>query len=155
METSSQAEQYIATGYHFLSKAETIFSQVVESRKYAIQTGRERARSSRMALDIHDIDLDPTLFTLPLPFPRVSMSPFDSPSSSSPSSPISGSPELPLIDGRISDVEDEQLLRNLRRLIARKVDLKVKGAQDEIETAHLCMRIVKDVVKGLRQNTNL
>jgi hypothetical protein len=60
-----------------------------------------------------------------------------------------------LIDGGFSDVEDDQLLRSLRRLIARKVELKVKGAQDEIEKAHLCMRIVKDVVKGLRQNTSL
>lgn len=60
-----------------------------------------------------------------------------------------------MIDGGFSDVEDEQLLRNLRRLVARKVELKVKGAQDEIEKAHLCMRIVKDVVKGLRQNTSL
>jgi len=109
-----------------------------------------------MALDIQDIDLDPTLFTLPLPFPTVlPTSPFASPCSSSPSSPVSGSPELPSVDGRISGVEDEQLLRNLKRLIARKVDLKVKGAQEEIEKAHLCMRIVKDVVKGLRQNTSL
>ena len=108
-----------------------------------------------MALDIHDIDLDPTLFTLPLPFPSVPTSLFGSPCSSSPSSPISGSPELPLIDGRISDTEDEQLLRNLRRLIARKVDLKVKGAQEEIERANLYMKIVKDVVKGLRRNTSL
>jgi hypothetical protein len=108
-----------------------------------------------MALDIKNIDLDPTLFTLPLPFPRVPTSPLGSPCSSSPSSPISGSPELPSIDGTISDVEDEQLLRNLRRLIARKVDLKVKGAQEEIQKAHLHMRIVKDVVKGLRRNTSL
>lgn len=108
-----------------------------------------------MALDIHDIDLDPTLFTLPLPFPRVPTSPFDSLCSSSPASPISGSPELLSTDGMVSDVEDEQLLRNLRRLIAKKVDLKVKGAQEEIEKAHLCMRIVKDVVKGLRRNTSL
>ena len=108
-----------------------------------------------MALDIQDIDLDPTLFTLPLPFPTVPTSPFTSPCSSSPSSPISGSPELLPVDGRISGVEDEQLLKNLKRLIARKVDLKVKGAQDEIEKADLWARIVKDVVKGLRQNTNL
>ena len=108
-----------------------------------------------MVLDIQDIDLDPTLFTLPLPFPSVPTSPFGSPCSSSPSSPISGSPELPTVDGRISDVEDEQLLKNLKRLIARKVDLKVKGAQEEIERANLWVRIVKDVVKGLRQNTSL
>jgi hypothetical protein len=108
-----------------------------------------------MALDIHDIDLDPTLFTLPLPFPRIPTSPFGSPCSSSSSSPTSGSPELPSIDGKISNAEDEQLLRSLRRLIAKKVDLKVKGAQEEIEKAHVCMRIVKDVVKGLRQNTTL
>ena len=155
MERLRQADQYIATGYHLLSKAETIFSQVVNSRRYAIQTGRERARHSRMALDIQDVDLDPTLFTLPLPFPTVPTSPFGSPCPSSASSPISGSHELPSVDGRISDVEDEQLLRNLKRLIARKVELKVKGAQEEIETAHLWMRIVKDVVKGLKQNTNL
>lgn len=103
-----------------------------------------------MALDIRDIDLDPTLFTLPLPFPRVPTSPFGSPCSSFPSSPTSGSPELPLID-----VDDEQLLKNLRRLIVRKIDLKVKGAQEEIEKAHLCMRISKDVMKGLRRNTSL
>lgn len=108
-----------------------------------------------MALDIQDFDLDPTLFTLPLPFPTVPTSPLGSPCPSSPSSPISGSHDLPSVDGRISDVEDEQLLRYLKRLIARKVDLKVKGAQEEIETAHLRMRIVKDVVKGLRQDTNL
>jgi len=102
-----------------------------------------------MALDIQDIDLDPTLFTLPLPFPT---SPFASPCSSSPSSPVSGSPELPPVDGMIGD---EQLLRSLKRLIARKVDLKVKGAQEEIEKAHLRVRIVKDVVKGLRQNASL
>lgn len=108
-----------------------------------------------MALDIQDVDLDPTLFTLPLPFPTVPTSPFGSPCSSSPSSPISGSHELPSADGRISDVEDELLLKNLKRLIVRKVELKVKGAQEEIETAHLWMRIVKDVTRGLRQNTNL
>ena len=108
-----------------------------------------------MALDIQDIDLDPTLFTLPLPFPTVPTSPFGSPCSSSPSSPISGSPELPSADGRISGVEDEQLLRNLKRLVARKVDLKVKGAREEIEKANLQLRIVKDVVKGLRQHTVL
>ena len=108
-----------------------------------------------MVLDIHDIDLDPTLFTLPLPFPTVPTSPFTSPSSSSPSSPISGSPELPPLDGRISDVEDEQLSRNLKRLIAKKVGLKVKGAQEEIEKANLWVRIVKDAVKGLRQNASL
>ena len=108
-----------------------------------------------MALDIHDIDLDPTLFTLPLPFPTLPTSPFGTPCSSSPSSPISGSFELPSVGGIISDVEDEQRLRNLRRLIAKKVDLKVNGAQEEIEKAHVCMRIVKDVVKGLRQNTSL
>ena len=108
-----------------------------------------------MALDIQDIDLDPTLFTLPLPFPTVPTSPFGSPCSSSPSSPISGSHELPSVDGRISDVEDELLLRTLKRLIAKKVDLKIRGAKEEIETAHVYMRIVKDVAKGLRQNTNL
>ena len=107
-----------------------------------------------MALDIHDIDLDPTLFTLPLPFPSVPTSPFASPCSSSPSSPISGSPELPPADGVISGVEDEQLLRNLKRLVARKVDLKVNGAREEIEKANLWGRIVKDVVKGLRQDTS-
>lgn len=108
-----------------------------------------------MALDIQDIDLDPTLFTLPLPFPIVPTSPLSSPCPSSTSSPVTGSHELPSVDGRVGDVEDEQLLRNLKRLIAKKVGLKVKGAQEEIEAAHLCMRIVKDVVKGLRQNTDL
>jgi hypothetical protein len=108
-----------------------------------------------MALDIQDVDLDPTLFTLPLPFPTAPTSPLGSPCPSSQSSPISGSPELPLVDGKISDADDEHLLRNLKRLIARKVDLKVKGAQEEIEAAHLCMRIVKDVVKGLRLTANL
>jgi len=108
-----------------------------------------------MALDIHDIDLDPTLFTLPLPFPTVPTSPFGSPCSSSPSSPISGSPELPSVDGRTSGVEDEQLLRNLRRLVARKADLKVKGAREEIDKANLWVRVVKDVVKGLRQDASL
>ena len=110
-----------------------------------------------MALDIHDVDLDPTLFTLPMPFPRVPTSPtssFSSPCSSSPSSPISGSHELPSTDRITGGVEDEQLLRNLRRLVARKVDLKVKGAQEEIEKANLWVRIVKDVVKGLRQDTS-
>ena len=155
MERPRQADQYIATGYHFLSKAETVFAQVVNHRKYAIQNGRERARHSRMVLDIQDIDLDPTLFTLPLPFPSVPTSPFSSPCTSSASSPISGSPELPSVDGRISDVEDEHLLRNLKRLITRKVGLKVKGAREEIEKANLLVRIVKDAVKGLRQNTSL
>jgi hypothetical protein len=108
-----------------------------------------------MVLDIQDIDLDPTLFTLPLPFPTVPTSPFGSPCPSHTSSPISGSPELPSVDGRINNVQDEQLLRNLKRLIARKVDLKVKGAQEEIEKANLWVRIVKDIVKGLRQNTSL
>jgi len=111
-----------------------------------------------MALDIHDVDLDPTLFTLPLPFPSVPTSPtsssFSSPCSSSPSSPISGSPELPSVDRGVGGVEDEQLLRNLKRLVTRKVDLKVKGAREEIEKANLWVRIVKDVVKGLRHDTS-
>ena len=42
----------------------------------------------------------------------------------------------------------------MKRLVARKVDLKVKGAQEEIEKANLWVRIVKDVVKGLRQDTS-
>jgi len=62
---------------------------------------------------------------------------------------------LPSVGGRISNVEDEQRLKNLKRLITRKVDSKVKGAQEEIEKANLWLRIVKDVIKGLRQNTNL
>ena len=131
---------------------------MINHRRYAIQTGRERVRHSRMALDIHDVDLDPTLFTLPLPFPSVPTSPtsssFSSPCSSSPSSPISGSPELPSVDRGVGGVEDEQLLRNLKRLVTRKVDLKVKGAREEIEKANLWVRIVKDVVKGLRHDTS-
>jgi hypothetical protein len=52
-----QADQHIATSYHFISKAETVFSQAIRNRQVAIYN--EKARQ----LDPNY--LDPTLFTLP------------------------------------------------------------------------------------------
>lgn len=77
--------------------------------------------------------LDPTLFTLP------------------PSRPNSRSPSPENTTG--PNINDDELLKSFRRFLMRKVEVEVEGAYQEIETANVWLRIVKDVVRGLKEKT--
>jgi hypothetical protein len=78
--------------------------------------------------------LDPTLFTLP-----------DSRSSSRTSSP---EPEE-------AEIRDDELLKSFRRFLLKKVDIKIEGAYQEIEKANVWIKIVKDVMRLLKERTGV
>lgn len=54
-----------------------------------------------------------------------------------------------LIDG------DDEDTRALRRLLTRKIDQRTGAALDEIEKVSNWLRVVKDVMLGLRKRTHL
>lgn len=54
--------------------------------------------------------------------------------------------------GILAENDDEET-RALRRLLLRKIDARYNGALDEIEKVAIWLRVVKDVVQGVKRRT--
>jgi hypothetical protein len=53
------------------------------------------------------------------------------------------------------DIYDDELLMSFRRFLVRNVEARVGVANGEIEKVNVWLRLVKDVIRGLKERTSV
>ena len=69
-------------------------------------------------------------------------------------SPIMRSPSAPLFATTISEEDDEDM-RIIRRLMCRKIESLTSDAWDELEKVVCWLRIIKEVIRGVKRRAYL
>lgn len=69
-------------------------------------------------------------------------------------SPIMRSPSVPLFQTTISEEDDEDM-RIIRRLMCRKIESLTSDAWDELEKVVCWLRIIKEVIRGVKRRAYL
>jgi hypothetical protein len=69
-------------------------------------------------------------------------------------SPIMRSPSAPLLVTTISEEDDEDM-RIIRRLMCRKIESLTSDAWDELEKVVCWLRIIKEVIRGVKRRAYL
>ena len=147
-----QAEQFITTAYRSISRAERISQRALWVRERAIQNLRIRSTQG----------LPPRTPESPT-FLRIPDSPHQSDSSRYPCPPPSSAvssiysskqPSSASLTSTMTDTDDEDT-RALRGLLLRKIGTRVDGSFEEIDKITMWLRIVREVVRGVKCRAGL
>jgi hypothetical protein len=149
--TVVQAEQFIATAYRSISRADHISQRVLRVREQAIHNLRIRYAQG-LASPETEIS---TFLRTPDSSSLYDYSGYpSSPPSSAVSSIYSAQHSSASLPSTPTDTEDEDT-RALRGLLLRKIETRLDGSFEEIDKATLWLRIVKEVVRGVKMRTGL
>ncbi|KAH7925858.1 ankyrin [Leucogyrophana mollusca] len=144
-------DHLISTACHSISRAERIIKRTVKTREASIE--KLRLRHIPVYDDIFAFSPDKihaSAFS-----GVVSCSGYLSPPSSNVSSRSSSAQSSTVsLASTLREDEDEDS-RVLRRLLLRKIGARVDGAFDEIDRANIWLRIVKEVLRDLKNRTFL
>lgn len=147
-----QADHFITTARRSISRAERIAQRALEARQKAIE-------NLHVCFTQNSSPLRPVLVTAIINPASPDLSNyrdcFYSQSSSAISS-VCSSPRSSRVSlvSTLTDVDDEDT-RVLRRLLLRKIEARLDGSFDEIDQATMWLRIVKEVVRGVKNRSGL
>jgi hypothetical protein len=147
-----QAEQFIATAYRSISRAERISQRVLQVRERAIQNLRMRYAQG---LSSPETELSAFLH-IPDSSCLYDYSGYPSSPPSSAVSSIYSSAQLSCASLPFTPVDtDDEDTRALRGLLLRKIETRLGGSFDEIDKVTMWLRIVREVVRGVKIRTGL
>jgi hypothetical protein len=146
-----QAEQFIATAYRSISRAERISQRALWVRERAIQNLRIRSAQGSAP----PTPESPTFLRIPDSHQSDSSGYPCSPPSSAVSSVYSSKqPSSTSLTSTMTDTDDEDT-RALRGLLLRKIGTRVDGSFEEIDKITMWLRIVREVVRGVKCRAGL
>ncbi|TCD70221.1 hypothetical protein EIP91_004402 [Steccherinum ochraceum] len=161
-ECMNSADHFISLANRSISQAQRIITRSLAQRETSLDRVRLMQQMSDLQISLQDVVLpspeDTSILTsdqpdfLPITIPtspRHSQLVFPRPPTLSTKSSMSSLTST-LIDGG-----DDEDTRCLRRLLTRKIDERTAAALDEIEKVAHWLRVVKDVMLGLRKRTQL
>lgn len=147
-----QAERFIATAHRSISRAERISHRALRVRERAIQNLRiHYAQGSSPP----ETEL-PTFLRIPDESRLYDYSGYPSSPPSSAVSSIYSSAQLSCTSLPITPVDtDDEDTRALRGLLLRKIETRLGGSFEEIDKVTMWLRIVREVVRGVKTRIGL
>lgn len=147
--TNIQADHFITTAYRSIARAERIIHRALKSRERALENLRTRSGPESSPYRSGP-------FTY-LSAPQVELPDQDnlSPPSSALSSTYSSAQSSRVsLSSTLTDTDDEDT-RALRGLLLRRIEARLDGSFEELDKATSWLRIVKEVVRGVKIQAGL
>ncbi|CAL1716418.1 unnamed protein product [Somion occarium] len=155
----TSADKYISRANRSIAQAEQTLTRCIAQRETALDRVSLIQQMNEMQHALHDIVLSSSTGSEDIPFPEASdFLPITIPTSTRnsqlvfPRPPLSSKSSVVSLTSTLNEGDDGDL-RALRRLITRKIDERTEAAGEEIEKAMDWLRVVKDIVQGLRKRT--